>query len=50
MVAVDVIKCYGTVRLPMLRRTLAAAGRPQAISGPLLSAYAFRRRVRKAVW
>ena len=37
-VAVDLSKCYDSVRLPLLRRILAAAGWPQAIAGPMLAA------------
>ena len=44
--AVDMAKCYDSVRHPVLRRTLVAAGWPAAILGPLLGAYAFRRRLR----
>ena len=44
--AVDMAKCYDTVRLPLLRRVLTAAGWPAAILGPLLAAYSFRRRLR----
>ena len=44
--AVDMAKCYDTVRHPMLRRMLSAAGWPQAILEPLLGAYSFRRRLR----
>ena len=45
-VAIDMAKCYDSVRLPMLRRLLVAAGWPASICGPLLAAYAARRRVR----
>ena len=45
-VAVDLSKCYDSVRLPLLRRVLAAAGWPQAIAGPMLAAYGAPRRLR----
>ena len=45
-VAIDMTKCYDSVRLPMLRRMLATAGWPSCIHGPLLAAYGARRRVR----
>ena len=43
-IAVDMAKCYDSIRLPLLRRMLTAAGWPSGLSGPLLAAYAFRRR------
>ena len=36
--AVDFSKCYDSVRLPLLRRVLAAAGWPTGILGPLMAA------------
>ena len=44
--AVDVAKCYDSIRLPFLRRVLSAAGWPAGVLEPLLAAYAFRRRLR----
>ena len=45
-VTVDLTKCYDSVRLPLLRRALAAAGWPAGVVGPLLSAYSAPRRLR----
>ena len=36
--AVDMTKCYDSVRHPVLRRALVAAGWPSAVAGPLLDA------------
>ena len=44
--AVDMAKCYDSARRPVLLRALAAAGWPEAISRPLLDAYAAPRRIR----
>ena len=44
--AVDMAKCYDSVRLPMLRRMLGTAGWPSAVLEPLFAAYSFRRRLR----
>ena len=45
-VTVDLTKCYDSVRLPLLRRALAAAGWPAGVVGPFLSAYSAPRRLR----
>ena len=44
--AVDLTKCYDSVRHPLLRRALAAAGWPAGILEPLLAAYSAPRRLR----
>ena len=44
--AVDMAKCYDSVRIPLLRRMLCAAGWPAAVLEPLVAAYSFRRRIR----
>ena len=44
--AVDLTKCYDSVRHPLLRRALGAAGWPTGILEPLLAAYSAPRRLR----
>ena len=44
--AVDFSKCYDGVRLPLLRRALAASAWPVALVGPLLAAYGAPRSLR----
>ena len=45
-IATDLSKCYDGVRLPLLRRLLAAAGWPAGLVAPLLAAYSAPRRLR----